>query len=169
MKTLILIFQFWKLNLLSAMEYKMSFFTQVFMMILNDFLFFTVWIFFFKIFGTIGWLKIWEYAIMLSIMVMVFWIVHTFFNGYYRIAQMIEEGKLDSHLLLPKNILVRTHYEFYDDRGYWRYFVCIFTDVFDSKSHGIYGDTNSFIRDTLKFYFCWVYADFYFTFILYWK
>jgi len=107
MKTLQLILYFWKMNLLSAMEYKLSFFVQIFSMIVNDFLFFLVWIFFFKIFWTIGWLEIWEFAILLSIMVMVFWIVHTFFNGYYRISMMIEEWKLDSHLLLPKNILVR--------------------------------------------------------------
>lgn len=107
MKTLVLILHFWKLNLLSAMEYKLSFFTQVFMMVVNDALFFLVWVFFFKIFWTIWGLDIWKFAILLSIMVMVFWIVHTFFNGYYRIGQMIEEWKLDSHLLLPKNILVR--------------------------------------------------------------
>lgn len=107
MWTIKIIFQFWKMNLLSAFEYKISFFTQVFVMIINDFLFFAVWIFFFKIFKTIWWLDIWKFAILLSIMVMVFWIVHTFFYGYLKIWQMIEDWKLDSHLLLPKNILVR--------------------------------------------------------------
>lgn len=85
----------------------MSFFIQIFMMIVNDFLFFLIWIFFFKIFWTIWGLDYGTFAILLSIMVMVFWIVHTFFNGYYRIWTMIEEWKLDSYLLLPKNILVR--------------------------------------------------------------
>lgn len=107
MKTISLMLHFWKLNFLSALEYKMSFFIQVFMMIVNDALFFFVWILFFKIFGTIGGLDMGHFAILLSIMVMVFWIVHTFFAGYYKIWMLIEEGKLDSHLLLPGNLLVR--------------------------------------------------------------
>jgi ABC-2 type transport system permease protein len=107
MKNILLVFTFWKLNLLSAMEYKISFFIQIFSMIINDFLFFLVWIFFFEMFWKIGWLDMWTFALLLSIMVMVFWIVHTFFNGYLKIWQMIEEGRLDTHLLLPKNILLR--------------------------------------------------------------
>lgn len=107
MNTLKLILYFWKLNLLSAMEYKLSFFVQVIWMVINDFFFFWVWVFFFKKFWTIWGLDMWTFAILLSIMVMVFWIVHTFFNWYYKIWAMIEEWKLDSHLLLPKNILIR--------------------------------------------------------------
>ena len=107
MQTLKLVLYFWKLNLFSAMEYKVSFIIQVFWMIINDCMFFLVWVFFFKIFGTLGGLDIWKFAILLSIMVMVFWMVHTFFYGYYRIWIMIEEGKLDNYLLLPKNILVK--------------------------------------------------------------
>ncbi|NDK08436.1 hypothetical protein EOM39_04295 [Candidatus Gracilibacteria bacterium] len=107
MQTIKIILQFWKLNLLSAMEYKVSFIIQVFGMIINDFMFILVWIFFFKIFKTLGGLDIGTFAILLSIMVMVFGIMHTFFNGYSKIVSMIEEGKLDSYLLLPKNLLIK--------------------------------------------------------------
>jgi len=107
MQTIKIILQFWKLNLLSAMEYKISFIIQVFWMIINDFMFILVWIFFFKIFKTLWWLDIGTFAILLSIMVMVFWIMHTFFNWYSKIVSMIEEWKLDSYLLLPKNLLIK--------------------------------------------------------------
>ena len=107
MKTIKLILYFWKLNLFSAMEYRVSFMIQVFSMIINDVFFFLIWVFLFKIFWTIWWLKIWEFMILLSIMIMVFWISHTFFNWYYRISEMIEEWKLDSYMLLPKNLLLR--------------------------------------------------------------
>jgi ABC-2 type transport system permease protein len=107
MQTIKIILHFWKLNLLSALEYKLSFFTQVFMMILNDFLFVFIWVLFFKIFWSIWWLDIWTFFILISIMVLVFWIMHTFFWWYSQIGYLIENWKIDSHLLLPKNILIR--------------------------------------------------------------
>ncbi|MFA5917138.1 MAG: ABC-2 family transporter protein [Candidatus Gracilibacteria bacterium] len=107
MQTIKLILHFWKLNILSAMEYKVSFIIQIIGMIVNDFMFFLIWVFFFRIFGTLGGLDIGKFAILLSIMVMVFGILHTFFNGYSKIGMMIEEGKLDNYMLLPKSLLVK--------------------------------------------------------------
>ncbi len=107
MQTIKLILHFWKLNILSAMEYKVSFIIQIIGMIVNDFMFFLIWVFFFRIFWTMGWLDIWKFAILLSIMVMVFWILHTFFNWYSKIWMMIEEGRLDNYMLLPKNLLIK--------------------------------------------------------------
>lgn len=89
------------------MEYKLSFFIQVFWMVINDFFFFFIWILLFKTFWTIGWIQIWDMLILLSILVMVFWIVHTFFNWYYKLWIMIEEWKLDNYMLLPKNLIIK--------------------------------------------------------------
>jgi ABC-2 type transport system permease protein len=46
----------WKTNLLSIMEFRVSFLTQVIGMILNDFIYFAIWIIFFKTFNEVrGW------------------------------------------------------------------------------------------------------------------
>ncbi len=107
MQTLKLILHFWRLNLLSAMEYKMSFIIQVVWIIINDSMFILIWVFFFSIFNTLWWLDIWQFAILLSIMVMVFWIMHTFLNWYSKIWIMIEDGRLDNYMLLPKSLLIK--------------------------------------------------------------
>lgn len=102
-----IILQYWKLNFLSIIEYKISFFIEVFAMLINDVLFISIWYMFFLKFWEIWGMDFWNFAILMSIMVMVFAIVHIFFAWYYSIWIKIENWKLDSHLLLPKNILVR--------------------------------------------------------------
>lgn len=102
-----ILLEYWKLNFLSAIEYKMSFFIQVFAMILNDILFIAIWFLFFLKFWTIWWMAFHDFVFLMSIMVMVFALVHIFFWGYNTIWTMIEQWKIDNHLLLPKNLLVR--------------------------------------------------------------
>ncbi len=104
MKTLLYL---WKLNLLSLMEYKLSFFLQVWFMIVNDFMFVFLWYMFFLKFKTIWWLVFNDFLLLFSIMAFVFWVMHVFFGWYNKIWIMIEEWKLDSHMLLPKNLLFR--------------------------------------------------------------
>lgn len=104
MKTLIYL---WKLNLLSLMEYKLSFFLQVWFMIVNDFLFAFLWYLFFLKFKTIWWLVFNDFLLLFSIMTMVFWLMHVFFWWFNKIWIMIEEWKLDSQMLLPKNLFFR--------------------------------------------------------------
>jgi len=102
-----IILEYWKLNFLSIIEYKISFIIQVFAMILNDIAFVWVWYMFFAKFGEIWGMNFWEFAVLLSIVVLVFAILHIFFWGYLNLSTIIEQGKLDNHLLLPKSILVR--------------------------------------------------------------
>ena len=102
-----ILLQYWKLSFLSLFEYKVSFLIQIFSMIINNTLVLSIWYMFFMKFVTIWWIDFWYYVLLLSIMTMVFAIVHIFFGWYYNIWTMIEQWKLDSHLLLPKNILIR--------------------------------------------------------------
>ena len=102
-----ILLQYWKLNFLSLLEYKVSFLIQTFWMILNDILFFSIWYLFFMKFHTIWWMVFWDFVLLMTIMVMVFAIIHIFFAWYQNIWTMIEKWKLDSHLLLPKNLLIR--------------------------------------------------------------
>jgi ABC-2 type transport system permease protein len=46
----------WKTNLLSAMEYRVAFISQIIGMLLNDFIYFAIWIIFFERFKEVrGW------------------------------------------------------------------------------------------------------------------
>ena len=53
MKELKFLLAIWKSNLLSAMEYRVAFLTQVFGMMLNNFMYFTIWIIFFNRFNDV--------------------------------------------------------------------------------------------------------------------
>src|SRR6185436_17835451 len=56
MKELKFLLAVWKANLLSVMEYRISFITQVIGMMLNDFMYFAIWIIFFQQFKDVrGW------------------------------------------------------------------------------------------------------------------
>lgn len=102
-----IILHYFKLNFLSLIEYKIPFLIEVFAMLINNTMFVSIWYMFFTKFETIWWMVFWDFAVLLSIMVIVFWIMHVFFWWYSSIWTMIEQGKIDSHLLLPKNLLTR--------------------------------------------------------------
>jgi ABC-2 type transport system permease protein len=102
-----ILLQYWKLNFLSLIEYKIPFFIEIIAMIINDILFIWIWYMFFLKFWTIWWMDFWNFAILMSIMVFVFSFLYIFFWWYYSLWTMIEQGRLDSHLLLPKNVLLR--------------------------------------------------------------
>lgn len=104
MKTLL---SFYKYNLLSAMEYRTSFLVLVVFMILNDTFFLSIWYFFFQKFPTIRGVSFEQFIPLLAMFVLIFAIMHIFFNGYRRISAMVSEGQLDNHLLLPGNLLLR--------------------------------------------------------------
>jgi ABC-2 type transport system permease protein len=102
-----IILHYWKLNFLSLIEYKVSFLIATISMIINNTLFFSIWYMFFSEFWSIWWMELWTFAILLSIFVMIYAIIHIFFCGYRDIWLMVEQWKLDSQLLLPKNLLLR--------------------------------------------------------------
>ncbi len=97
---------FWKVNLLSAMEYKTSFVLQVFLMIVNDTVFMFVRYFFFQKFGNIWWTDFYGFLPLLSIEVMAFAFFHVFFGWYKKIPELVMNWWLDSYILRPKNILL---------------------------------------------------------------
>lgn len=96
-----------KLNILSAMAYRTSFIIQIVSMILNDMVILVVFYFFFDKFGTIWGMDFQWYLRLLLIIVRVYSIIHVLFFGSRKLGDTIMNGWLDSHLLLPKNILIR--------------------------------------------------------------
>jgi ABC-2 type transport system permease protein len=114
-----ILLHYWKLNFLSLMEYKVSFLVAIVSMILNDILFISIWYMFFLKFWNIWWIEFWTFAVLLSIFVLVFAIIHIFFCGYQNIWLLIEQWKLDSQLLLPKNMLLRVLASKMDASAFW--------------------------------------------------
>lgn len=104
MKTIL---SFYKYNLLSAMEYRVSFLILVVFMVLNDCFFLAIWYFFFQKFPIIRGVNFEQFLPLICIFVLIFAFMHIFFNGYRKISTMISEGQLDNHLLLPGNLLLR--------------------------------------------------------------
>jgi ABC-2 type transport system permease protein len=105
-RELIFLLALWKANLLSAMEYRIPFISQVVGMMLNNAIYFIFWVIFFDRFEEIqGW--------GLSEMLLLFGIVATGFGlGVYlfgnvlQLAEVIAGGRLDYYLALPRPVLL---------------------------------------------------------------
>ncbi len=98
--------QLWRVNLLSAMEYRVSFVTQIAGMMLNNAIYFVFWILFFDRFEEVhGWT--------LHDMILLFAVVGTglglammLFGNCNQIARIVAAGDLDRYLSLPRPILL---------------------------------------------------------------
>lgn len=94
-----------KYNIMRCMENNIAFTTSVISMIFNNATFIIQWITLFGIKETIGGYTFNN--------VMLFWalasgsagLAHVLFNGVFSLPEYIEEGKLDSYLVMPKNVL----------------------------------------------------------------
>ena len=96
----------WKANLLSAMEYRVAFLSQVAGMMLNNAIYFVFWLIFFDRFKEVqGW--------GLNNMLLLFGLVATgfglavyLFGNVLRLADVIAGGRLDYYLSLPRPVLL---------------------------------------------------------------
>jgi ABC-2 type transport system permease protein len=102
-----LLFHIWKLNILSALAYRTSFLIQVFSMVINDAAMLVLFYFFFSKFGTIGGMDFQWYIKLLIVILWWYCVMHIFLYGSRKLGEIIMQGQLDAHLLLPKNILIR--------------------------------------------------------------
>jgi len=102
-----LVFHIWKLNILSALAYRTSFIIQIVSMIINDTVMIVLFYFFFSRFGTIGGMDFQGYIKLLVVILWWYCVMHIFLYGSRKIGEMVMNGSLDAHLLLPKNILLR--------------------------------------------------------------
>ncbi len=94
-------------NLLSAMEYRWAFVTQIGFMMLNNVFLLVIWYLFFQKFGTIAGLDFQTYTLYQAMLALTFGIHFFFFMGSWDIASKIRDGGLDSELLLPGSPLLR--------------------------------------------------------------
>jgi ABC-2 type transport system permease protein len=91
-----------KFSLLSAMEYRMSFWVKIFGMIVNDLFHIFAWVVLYQSFH--GWV-FQDTALLFAIFLTMSGIFIYFAAGTLHIAKNIAEGKLDYYLSLPKNPL----------------------------------------------------------------
>ena len=94
-----------KMNVFSAMEYRVSFIMQIIGMIVNDIGLIALWFIFFEKFPEIrGW-TFQDTAALFAVTTVQFSIVMILANGSFRMARMIANGEIDNFLSLPKNVL----------------------------------------------------------------
>ena len=98
----------WKTNILSVMEYRVSFLTQVIGMMLNNFIYFAIWIIFFDRFKEVrGW-GISDMYITYGVLASAFGLVALLFGNAFTLSEIINQGRLDYYLSLPRPVLLHT-------------------------------------------------------------
>ncbi len=96
----------YSLELASALEYRFSFFTQVFAMFLNDLFWIFFWFLLFERFTTVGNYTFTDMILFQSFVALSFGIIEIFFANRSILSKMIESGSLDYYLTLPKKELL---------------------------------------------------------------
>ncbi|MEW8955445.1 ABC transporter permease [Clostridium sp.] len=101
-----LISAYFKFNLSSAMEYRLSFIIQVIGMIINNAAFIFFWWIFFNNVGNIAGYGFKDTLMLFAIMSTSFGLAFIMFGHIGDMAKMIVNGDLDSYLLQPKDPLI---------------------------------------------------------------
>jgi ABC-2 type transport system permease protein len=96
----------WKINLASAMEYRVAFISQSIGMILNDGVYFLVWILFFDRFKDIrGW-QLTDMFLVYGVSAGAFGLAGMIFGNAFNLGEIIVNGRLDYYLSLPRPTLL---------------------------------------------------------------
>jgi len=106
MKHLKFLLAVWQANLQSVMEYRISFITQVIGMLFNNFMYFAIWIIFFERFKNVrGW-GVNDMYVTFGIIASAFGLVALFFGNSFVLGDIINNGRLDYYLSLPRPVLL---------------------------------------------------------------
>ena len=105
---LILLWEYIKINIASAMEYRLNFIVQIVSMIINDFIWIIFWWIFFEKFHTVNSWQMNDILMLYAVITVSFGLGGFFFGNKSHLAQLISEGRLDFYLNLPKNELFHT-------------------------------------------------------------
>ncbi|MCZ0940693.1 MAG: ABC-2 family transporter protein [Caldilineaceae bacterium] len=96
----------WKTNLLSAMEYRVSFLTQVFGMMLNNAIYFVFWIIFFTRFEEINGWDLVDMLFLFGVVATGFGAGTYLFGNAVQLSSLIANGQMDYYLSLPRPVLL---------------------------------------------------------------
>jgi ABC-2 type transport system permease protein len=96
----------WKNNLASVMEYRAAFLAQSFGMILNDGVYFLVWVLFFDRFKDIrGW-QLTDMFLVFGVSASAFGLAGILFGNAFNLGEIIVNGRLDYYQSLPRPTLL---------------------------------------------------------------
>ncbi len=96
----------WKTNLLSAMEYRVSFLTQIVGMMLNNAIYFVFWIIFFERFEQINGWDLVDMLFLFGVVATGFGAGTYLFGNAVNLSSLIANGQLDYYLSLPRPVLL---------------------------------------------------------------
>lgn len=96
----------WKANLQSAMEYRAAFLTQVIGMMLNNFMYFAIWIVFFQRFKDVNGWGINDMWVTFGVLASAFGLVSLLFGNAFNLGDIIIKGRLDYYLSMPRPVLL---------------------------------------------------------------
>ena len=95
-----------KYSIMREMLNKATFLSNVFFMILNDATFLIQWLLLFRIKGDIGGSTMSDVLLIWSIATASYGVSRFFFYGAFGLSELITDGKIDSFLVQPKNVLL---------------------------------------------------------------
>ena len=95
-----------KYNLMKQMLNKVTFITNVLFMILNNATFIIQWLVMFNIKDNVGGFSFQEVLLLWGIAAGTYGIAHVFFDAAFSMSKLIINGKLDTFLVQPKNVLL---------------------------------------------------------------
>ncbi len=94
-------------NLASAMEYRVSFISQIIGMFINNGIYFVFWLIFFNQFGAVRGYNIREIYLLFAIVTLGYGLAYMFAgNVGANMAYLIAQGRLDYYLVFPRNLLL---------------------------------------------------------------
>jgi len=96
----------WKANILSAMEYRVPFLTQVLGMMLNNVAYFVFWVIFFDRFESIGGWNLQSMFILFGVVASSVGLGAFLFGNTLFLAEGIANGRLDYYLSLPRPVML---------------------------------------------------------------
>ncbi len=100
------LFALWKTNLSAVMEYRVAFISQVIGMILNDGVYFIIWIIFFDRFKNINGWGIGDMFLVFGVSAASFGLASMLFGNAFNLSEIIVRGRLDYYLSLPRPALL---------------------------------------------------------------
>ena len=98
----------WKANLQSVMEYRVAFLLQVFGMMINNAIYFLIWVIYFDRFKEVrGW-GINDMFITYGVIASGFGLVSILFGNVFNLGDVIAKGRLDYYMSMPRPVLLHT-------------------------------------------------------------
>lgn len=108
MKELKFLLAVWNANLQSVMEYRIAFLLQVFGMMINNAIYFLIWVIYFDRFKEVrGW-GINDMFVTYGIIASGFGLVSLLFGNVFNLGEVIAKGRLDYYLSMPRPVLLHT-------------------------------------------------------------